>query len=244
MKNIIKNIIYAFTVIFIVTYCTNNVITDSGGASETIAIVIIGSNIYGEATKLSEENIESANPDVIVSLFEIDYLPFPFLELNVNNFTNKTSSVINGEFQFTNVKTGYYNIYAKDTITGKAVLFDSIAVFRGVEDTIYDSLTYPGSFAGYVNIISSNNDTSNAVGYDVYIPGSHFATVTDIDGAYSLDSLPVGWYNVLSMSLSILMDSIKTDNPDTLMNILNNADGNTVSVKSKDTQEGVNIYIQ
>lgn len=212
MKSYVQNILCLFISAILLNHCGLDHTVDSGGASETIAIVVTDSMIYGEATIVTEDG-DSAIEGLDVKLYACDYLPF--FPNTPNNFYDSILSDENGEFRFSNINTGCYNIFAANTLTGKSVFIDSIVISADVNDTVYDSLTVPGGISGNVYSISgSTGDTSAAALYSVFAFGAQFFVNTDFNGAFLLDSIPRGYYTFYSAPIDSILnssDSVSTD---------------------------------
>lgn len=212
---------------------------DTGGASETVAIIITDSAFYGQATIITEDNVGLVNPYVTVSLYEADYLPF--FSGTINNFTNSTSSDSNGEFAFNHKGIGYYNLYAKDVVSGKSLFFDSVEVLQGEVDTIEAQFNETGGITGTIFIIDSiSGDTVNADDHYVFIMGSPFLALTDLQGAFSLDTLSEGSYTIRSITAAPETSWV---NMDSLINTIVNKKGKKASVQPGDTLEDINMYL-
>jgi len=70
MMNRLRNIVCLLCVGIMLHHCGVEPGVDTGGASETVAIVINGLNIDGETKKTTEDNVEMSNPDVILTLYD------------------------------------------------------------------------------------------------------------------------------------------------------------------------------
>ncbi len=237
----IKNILCILCFLFMLNHCTNTFTSGSGGASETIAIFIKGTTISGEA-KINLKDEQSQNSDLIIYLFADYYTTY--VANSTDNFVDTTTSDINGKFEFSSLKYGKYNLYAKNKITGKSVFVYSIVISSDSDYSITDQLNYPGSVSGNVYIRdSSSNQYINAVYYDVYILGSPFATKTDNKGEFLLYSIPPGNYKIQSLHVDNFLDTAWNSN-DILLNSVSQANGNAVSVESDVVSEGENIYLK
>lgn len=244
MKSYVQNILCLFIGAILLNHCGLDHTVDSGGASETIAIVVTDSVIYGEATIVSEDG-DSGIQGLDVKLYAVGYLPF--FPNTPNNFYDSTLSDENGEFRFSNINTGCYNIFAANTLTGKSVFIDSIVISGGVNDTVYDSLTIPGGISGHIYSISSNSgDTSIAVLYNVFIFGSQFLENTDSNGAFLLDSIPKGYYTLYSAPIDSILNSSDSISTGFIIYYINktNEMPETDIVQSGEVLEGREIYLR
>jgi len=244
MKSYVQNILCLFFSILVLNHCGINDTADSGGASETIAVVVTDSIIYGEAVMVTEDG-DYGIEGLGVKIYTCDYQPF--FPNTPSNFYDSTLSDENGEFIFTDIHTGFYNIFAANTLTGNSVFIDSIFVSAGVNDTVYDSLTIPGGISGHVYSISgSTGDTSAAALYSVFAFGTQFFVNTDANGAFLLDSIPRGYYTFYSAPIDSILnssDSVSTDfivGYITLTNELPKID----TVQSGEVLEGKKIYLR
>ena len=244
MKSYVQNILCLFLSIIVLNHCGFDHTADSGGASETIAIIVTDSMIYGEAAMVSEDG-DSAIEGLEVKLYVCDYLPF--FPNTPGNFYDSTLSDENGEFRFLNISNGCYNIFAANTLTGKSVFIDSIFVSGGVNDTVYDSLTIPGGVSGNVYSISgSTGDTSAAVLYSVFVFGSQFFVNTDSNGAFLLDSIPRGYYTLYSAPIDSILNSSDSVSTDFIVGYITmtNELPKTDTVQSGEVLEGRKIYLR
>jgi hypothetical protein len=243
----VKRAVYLLIIPVLVNYCTNSVVSDTGGASETIAIIINNSTIHGKVAKHSE-NGQSAMPGLHIKIYEDDYITF--VDSASINFVDSTVSDSNGEFRFTGIKTGNYNLYAQNMESGNSVFIESI-VMSGSSDTLYDTLTTPGSLSGIVKtvkvVVDSLNDslfdTASASLYDVYIPGSPFVSAAGTDGDFIMNSISKGMYNVLSMRAQSYIDSSSWNSMDSIISVINNAQGKAVTVQSGVHYTGIQIFL-
>ncbi len=239
-----RNIAWLACVGAVFHQCGVGPVGDTGGASETVAIVINGLTITGETKKKTEDNIEQSNPDVLLQIYDNDFLPYPYFLNSLNNITKSTVSDSSGVFQFTDMREGIYNLLGKDVASGKSVFISNIKVGSGINDTIAGMFSYPGSIGGSVRIITATSDTVAAVGYDVFIPGTPFKTAADSGGAFQLDTLPRGEYFILSTSISGLMDTAWTDHPDSLIGMIIGMEGDTVPLESDEIISDLDIILQ
>ncbi len=228
--------------------CTNTVTTDTGGASETIAVYTKDSTIFGKAT-IPSENDGPATSSLNITIFDDDYITF--IDTSSINIIDSTITDSSGYFQFSNVITGAYNLFAQNPQTGKSVFIKNIVV-SGIDDTAYDTLSVPGSVAGNVKAVEVYTDTSgnsiydtvSATLYDVYIPGSPFVTGTDANGNFVLDNISTGTYDLLSMRARDYIDSTYVWNtPDTIISVINDAGGKEVNIKSGINQFDIQILL-
>ena len=239
MKNRIIHMLVTVLMVCILHNCGVGPVGDTGGASETIAIMVTDTVLSGRATRISADSVGIANTDVIVSAYALDYLPF--MTRSANNFTISSAADVQGEFRCDLRGAGYYNVYVKDTHTGKSLFIDSIPVSQGSRDTIYDTLSYGGSMRGTVYFVdSSRADTSGAFNYYVFITGSPFVTRTDPLGTFFLDTLPEARYTIKTLS-SASLDSL-VNSFDILQNMINRIPGEAVSIQEGEALEGILIY--
>lgn len=239
MKKSIQYIICIISMVSILSRCGTDPVGDTGGASETVAIIVTDSMLYGSAVTITEDDEVLANPSVVVSLYEADFLPI--FSDNVNNFTNTTSSDTNGEFSFRHNGVGYYSIHAKDVVTGRSLFIDSIWVRQGEYDSVNATFDDGGSVSGAIFVIDSiTSDTVTAANYSVFITGSPFLTVTDIQGRFTFDTLPRGDYAVRSIGGIQDTSWIVTDST---VNIINQLKSTPVSIDPGDTLQNIDIYL-
>ncbi|MCI0473255.1 MAG: hypothetical protein L0Y76_06715, partial [Ignavibacteria bacterium] len=156
MNNRIKSIPWTFIIVFILHQCGVGPVTDSGGASETIAVFVTDSIVYGKVAAKTESG-DSAMQGVTVKLFDKNYLPF-YPNSDFNFYDSAISNEF-GDFSFSIIKQGLYKIYAQNTLAGRSAFIDSIIIRDSINDTVYDSLVDPGNVSGQVYSVLSNNDT-------------------------------------------------------------------------------------
>jgi hypothetical protein len=197
--------------------------------------------IFGRAVITSGELAESPNPDISLSLFAKTFTPL--LDTNSTlNFSEFAFTDQNGEFRCVPRGYGEYTLYIKDGHTGKSAFIDKIILFAGILDTLYDSLTYPGSISGNIYLLDSlTKDTSAAVGWHVFIAATPFKTVTGTDGTFKLDTIPEGIY-----SLSVAAPSFDPYTKYTIAPIYEISDqrGSPFLIRAGAALESRDIYIK
>ncbi len=240
MKKSIQYLVLAICIVNILSRCGIDPLGDSGGASETVSIIVTDSVLYGKAVTITEDDEVLVNPSVTVSLYEADFLPI-FSSEAVNNFTNTTVSDTNGEFTFRHIGAGYYNVYAKDVITGRVLFIDSLWVRQNERDSVGAAFDDGGRVSGNIYAIDTlTSDTVPAFKFQVFVAGTPFRSITDIQGAFSLDSIPQGAYAVRVVELAQDTSWIIADST---INSINNSESIPVSLNSGDTLQNFDIYV-
>ena len=239
MIRIIQKISWLTVLFLLFHHCTNTLVSDSGGASETIAVFVEGSTITGKMTRCSAGS-QIGISAAFVSIYENDYITF--VDSPSINFKDSTITSKKGTFSFSGIKNGSYNLYAQSRETGHSVFIKSIDIST-TNDTLIDTLAAPGSVSGIVTTVDSLNDTAAADFYDVYIPGSSFVTATDNGGIYALPAIPAGAYKILSMRARAYLDSSNSYSMNQAIKVVNNAQGKEVAIQSGAHQSNVDILL-
>ena len=116
-----------------------------------------------------------------------------------------------GFYRFT-VAQGGYNLFCRNTDTLQVrlhVLIGGTAI--GVNDTLRDTLTLPGSMEGYAPLFEDTSVTSY-----LYLEGTPFFTIADDrSGYFRIDHIPQGRYTVKTYSVKSSQMSM-TESVDTL----------------------------
>ncbi len=226
--------------------CTTSLQTDSGqggGASETIALTISGDSITG-SVRLYFDNKDSALSNVSIYLYEDDYLTY--VNNLALNFIDSTTTNNQGAFTFSNLVPGGYNILAKNKVSIKDAFLSEI-VINGNTISLIDTLRKTGDLSGTVWLIRENSnstfDTIVAPFYDVYIPGSPYANITNANGVFTLLNLAVGTFPVMSMRARAVLDTSSWNGSlENAIIIINSAYKNDVTIKSELSLKAVNIF--
>ncbi len=239
MKKSIQYIVLVISIVSILSRCGIDPVGDSGGASETVSIIVTDSVLYGKAVTITEDDEILVNPLVSVSLYEADFLPI-FSEA-VNNFSKTTVSDTNGEFTFRHNGAGYYNVCAKDIVTGRSLFIDSIMVRQDERDSVGAAFDDGGQVSGKIYAIDTLiSDTVPAFKFHVFIIGTPFLSITDIQGVFSLDSIPQGAY-VVKVVEQVSDTSLIVS--DSTINSINNLESTPVSLNPGDTLQNFDIYV-
>ncbi len=238
----IKNFVYIALVGFTLWLsggCGTGPVVDTGGASETVSIIITDTAFYGKTSIIDDEGVVSVNSFVDVHFYESDFLPiFPS---SVNNITSSTASDSNGEFLMRHKGAGYYSIYAKDIISRKALFYDSIEVSEGELDTIEAAFDPVSTISGFVSVVDTGNgDTTQVSEYYIYVTGTPFLTITGNLGAFSLDTLPQGNYAI--KTVEVIPETAWVDIGEAIIK-LNNKPAKNVSVTPGDTVKNIDIFV-
>ena len=100
-----------------------------------------------------------------------------------------TTSLVDGSYEFTNVKPGFYSIHAyyADSIEKKVSL--GVVVGEGVSSVDDLNLTATGSISGIISI--DEKDSGNS-GFLVSIPNSSYVSMTDDCGFFCITGIPGG----------------------------------------------------
>ncbi len=172
MKNIIIQILW-ISLVFGCISCTESV-AGGGGSTETVGIIYMA----GVPAK-----------DVSIAFVPTNHLP---QSGNHNDGIDTARSNSNGEFSFSGLQNGTYNIlYEKE----KLVAFrNSISVNDGtVSELVSDTLKVSGTLSGQVKL----RDEHNSQNVFIMLKGTNrFVQPTDTDGNFRIDSLAEGSYDI------------------------------------------------
>lgn len=237
MIKIFVYIIFAGLTLWLSEGCGTAQVVDTGGASETVSIIITDTVFYGKALITDNDEIVSVNSFVDVHFYESDFLPmFP---LSDKNITSSTATDISGEFSIRHTGVGYYSIYSKDAITGKTLFCDSVEVLKGKLDTIEAVFDIACTISGSVSVVdTASNDTTKVSKYYVYAIGTPFWTTTGSLGAFLLDTLPKGSYLIKAFNMTQVDTSLINE-----IEEKNTKSAKIVSVIPGDTVGNIDIFI-
>jgi hypothetical protein len=157
-------------------------VNQGGGASETIARVIICDTVPSVSI---EGKIDG---DYRVSLCAKTY--FPVLD------TGFTDSAILGRgapfADFTQCKIGAYNIIVSSAADLKAVLFADISLAAFQHDTLIDTLRSMSSIAGHLYRTVNSLRTVPTGQWYAFIRGARYFASLDSTGYFRLDNMAAG----------------------------------------------------
>lgn len=207
---------------FILNSCTNN-ISDSGGASETIASINVDNHtITGTVNRQDIYTIKVFNSQFI-----------PNIDTSVNKFSDTINSDPNGNFEIQLPMDGSYNLFIFDNI-GKSTKFGSLKIY----DTTYNmqnTLCEPGILNGSINFLN-NIEEKNLL---ISLPGSDLSTYSESNGEFYLFQIPKGEYSLFYT----ILDTLDSINDSGNVIDINTEEINSISVESGTTKDIV-INIQ
>lgn len=174
--------------------CTNNV-SDSGGASETVAAIEINNkNINGSITPAGTFTIK---------VFDKSFIPL--FDTSDIKFRDTLLSDDDGSFKINFPYGGLFNLFIFDEFNN-SLNFSSIRITDStykIEDTLRESGEINGS------LISDEKDLiENAY---ISLVGSDITITSDSEGDFYLDSIPQGIYSIYYATFDTL-DSINDSN--------------------------------
>ncbi len=94
-----------------------------------------------------------------------------------------------GEYSFTNLEAGNYTVYASSNNSKEKAVYSNVNVRAGEVSLADLKLTATGSVSG--KIILDNTAADNQ-GFIVCLSGTSYMAVTDKDGSFTIDDIPVG----------------------------------------------------
>lgn len=192
-----------FAVVLALLACTPR-ITDSGGASETVAVVMEGSRISGTISLQNGSPDQAGNAMYFVGVYDTSYLPLFFT--SDSNFRDTVTAAPTIQFSFDNLQPGKYNLYVLNKSSLKALFMRSLTIPTPSQTTRDGVLKSPGSLTGtlYHAPDSGNADTLTTPYANVFIIGSPFLCLSNQNGRFALFDIPEGSY---MLSAYILQDS-------------------------------------
>ena len=182
-----KNLLLTLLTMVVVWKCApTSSVSSGGGASETVATVVPHQN----GIKVSVV----ADDAFIVTVF-IYQEAFSPKDTEYYRDTALLSDRVN-EWLIPELSESIYHVFVIDSVKGEAVFFRC-------DNSRSDSMRHQsknlaafGTLSGTVSLIFRSGGTEPAVGYNVYIQGSPFVSVTDDHGGYMLSGIPEGEYAV------------------------------------------------
>jgi hypothetical protein len=178
--------------IFGCTQPDSSTVNQGGGASETVARVIIIDTVVSI-------NLESTTEDNFkCSIFSKTYHPVAD--------TGFTDSIIlsgkNPAALLSHFHSGTYNILISSADSRKAVLFTNVTLSIGGHDTIVDSLRVTSSITG--NLFTNNNNQKSVPTdqWFAFVRGTRYAAAVDSSGVFKLEKLAAGELNLIFESPS------------------------------------------
>lgn len=178
----IKLLSFLIAAVIVIISCTNN-ISDSGGASETIAsITITGKDISGKVINSNNELSE-----ITIKVFDHLFTPLDSTSYGDTLITNASDT-----FNMSIPDTGYYNLLITNN-SNQLVGFYPLLI-NDSNYSLIDTLKQPGSIEGN---ISDQNEL-------IYISllGTDFSTSSDSIGVFNLHDIPEGNFSLFVTPLS------------------------------------------
>jgi hypothetical protein len=179
-------IILLISLVILNTSCTSPVAGNSSETNNGVVVVAGAGIVKGKAP-----------PYTSMYLIKENYQPFEAVNFD-SAFTDST-----GEFRFTAVG-GAYNLFLYGNTGLRLLLKIALNEKTLTYDTLYDTLSLPGSVEG----LSSSPQFRSSY---LFLEGSTFFTKVDSNGYFRLDSIPEGEYTLKQLASS----DIKNISPET-----------------------------
>jgi hypothetical protein len=151
-----------------------------GGASETVNASV---SIHDSTVTVTIEANHSVEFEIIIT--DTQYNPVSQTGIN-----QKKIAVASVPVSFT-VDSGIYNIFILDKEMRLSRSLMYIKMWRGINDTLFDTLAQSGSIRGSVSI-------EQAVPIDVYLKGTPFSCTLANDYSFLLTDIPDGIYTIVA----------------------------------------------
>ncbi len=181
---------YILLIVAFLFGCTEqNSLTDNqgGGASETVAQVIIKDTVVSI-------NLDNAiEDDFKCSIFSKTYHP-----VVDTGFTDST--MLSGKAPavlFSHCHSGIYNILISSADSRKAVLFTNVTLSANRNDTIVDSLRTTSSITGHIFLNKNNQKSAPTDPWFAFVRGTRYAATVDSSGAFKIEKLAAGEFNLI-----------------------------------------------
>jgi len=213
--------------------CTNDSIVDTGGASETVAVVTIEKNTLSGKVFPGRESFG----EVSVRIFSSEYSSLASPLGNV--FGTETGDTLelglDSGFTIELTKGKYYNLFILQGDTSGLCLssiHSSDTLFR-----ISRKLSETADVRGAV-FLDSGLSQEVTTAYRVAVLGSDYHTKTEADGSFTLERIPPGFYRCIALNDSLVLDnsindSIKLKSVYETLPLLNVVSGSILGVKGR-----------
>jgi hypothetical protein len=174
-------------------------IVGTGGASETVAIVVTDNRISGAISIQDDPAGALNNSEYLVGVYDTAFLP---LHPDSNANFRDTTAFPDADFSFTGLRTGTYNLYIQNRASKKALFLASIALPARTQNTREGTLKPCGSISGVIYHLpdSAGTDTTTFPLAWVFVTGSPFLSISNQVGHYMLSDIPEGSYRLSILS--------------------------------------------
>lgn len=183
-----KRVIFIFFVIGLVLgtlSCSN----DLGEEGSTPSGSISGHAYYSNSNDSTGIIVSLEKTDGLHSLSVIESVKTKKITDNSRTLVGTSSLKADGSYIFKNLEDGIYTVYATSAnSTEKAVSINNAVIANGKNVTVADlQLTATGSISGKVTL---DDSASESYGFLVYIAGTSYSAMTDIDGTFIITNVP------------------------------------------------------
>jgi hypothetical protein len=180
---------------FLVQCGCSTQIVGTGGASETVAIVVTDNRLSGTISIQDDPAGALKNSEYFVGVYDTVFIPL--LPDSNANFRD-TTAFPDAAFSFTNLRTGTYNLYIQNRASKKALFLASIAIPAPTQNTREGTLKPCGSISGVIYQLpdSVRTDTTTIPPAWVFVNGSPFLCISNQIGHYMLSDIPEASYRL------------------------------------------------
>ena len=157
--------------------------------SSTPSGSISGHAYYSNSDDSSGIVVTLEKTDGLHSLSVIKSVKTKIITDNSRNLAGTSYVKADGSYIFKNLEDGIYTVYASSTnSTEKAVSINNAVIADGRSVTVDDlQLTATGSISGKITL---DNSVSESYGFLVYVAGTSYSAMTDIDGSFIITNIP------------------------------------------------------
>lgn len=178
-------IFFVIGLVFGTPSCSNNLGEVSASPSGSIS----GHAYYSNSDDSSGIIVTLEKTDGLHSLSVIESSKTKIITDNSRYLAGTSSVKSDGSYIFKNLEDGIYTVYASSAISTEKAVSINNAVITGGKSVIVDDLqlTATGSISGKITL---DDSTSESYGFLVYIAGTSYSAMTDIDGSFIITNIP------------------------------------------------------
>lgn len=183
-------------------------VNQGGGASETVARVIISDTV----PVVSVEG--KIMGDYRVSLCNVTY--YPVADTGFSDSAVLTTAA--PAMEFTRCKTGAYNVVVSSAGSLTAVLFAGINLAAREHDTLIDTLRSMSSIAGHLYIAKNSQKTAPKGQWSAFIRGTRYSAGLDSTGFFQMNNMAAATFGLSFVNTSKF--DYRIEQPNSLVSLM------------------------